>query len=364
MLHYKSRKIMRLNDVAFKEMFGRKKRILYSEYLLECYFGLPTGSLNGKVEVMLEVVLLYNNINRVDQVILIIHIKNKTERKIQIKNIHIRLNHFRELTKILDNSEPSQNLNNKWEEAYRTQNNNLNGYEYNNQQDSNIIPYSQHEIDNYSNGKVTVMKSNEDVIKFVEASTKVPSNTKLYFGKIGINVSNKIKISLRSYINITSYNISLQTNAVKHIFKNHGDSKYESNRGQVAITYDDFPFIPLIVSEHDKVSKIGTVENNNQALLFEKQLGDNYYLVSYISNKNHNLEIKTMYKVKANKKNSATASDALMPRSETPETDSGTSPFSGNTLSQNNDKVKLPTDYSMQKNRKNAKVLENSSFSL
>jgi len=250
----------------------------------------------------------------------------------------------------------------KWETAYRTQNNNLNGIEYSVQLDNNIIPYTQHEIDNYNNGKVKIVKSNEDVAKFVEASTKVPSNAKLYFGKIGSSVSNKIKSELG--VDVDNYNISLQTSAIKHILKNHGDPKYESNRGQVAITNEDFKLIPLIVSEYDNVSKSGKVENNNQALLFEKQIGDNYYLVNYISDKNHNLEVKTMYKVKANKKNSATASDALMPRSETSETDSGTSSFYDNTLSQNNDKVKLPTKYSMQESKNNSQELENSSFSL
>ena len=63
------------------------------------------------------------------------------------------------------------------------------------------------------------------------------------------------------------------------------------------------------------------------ALTFQKRIGNIYYLVSYTSSKNHNLEVKTMWKIKTHKKNSATASDTLMSRSETSETNSGTSSF-------------------------------------
>ncbi len=47
-----------------------------------------------------------------------------------------------------------------------------------------------------------------------------------------------------------------------------------------------------------------------------------------------------MWKLKANEKNSATASDAIMPRSLTSKTNGGTSSFSDNNISQSSDKIK------------------------
>ena len=188
---------------------------------------------------------------------------------------------------------------------------------------NDIVPYTQHEIENFKNGKVKVVQNENDISSFVDTASKVPSNAKLYFGKLGKKIANKIKQTLG--INLENYNISLSTNAVRHTYKNHGKLEYENNRGQVPITSDDFKLIPQIVTNYDNVRLSGTTENNNSAIVFEKRIGDNYYLVSYVSNKNHNLEVKTMWKIKAQKKNSATASDALMPQSLTSETDSGTS---------------------------------------
>ncbi len=188
---------------------------------------------------------------------------------------------------------------------------------------NDIVPYTQHEIENFKNGKVKVVQNESDISSFVDTASKVPSNAKLYFGKLGKKIANKIKQTLG--INLENYNISLSTNAVRHTYKNHGKLEYENNRGQVPITSDDFKLIPQIVTNYDNVRLSGTTENNNSAIVFEKRIGDNYYLVSYVSNKNHNLEVKTMWKIKAQKKNSATASDALMPQSLTSETDSDTS---------------------------------------
>ena len=188
---------------------------------------------------------------------------------------------------------------------------------------TDLVPYTQHEKENFQNGKVKIVQNENDISSFVEAAKKVPSNAKLYFGKIGTKIATRIKQSLG--VDLENYNISLSTNAIRHTNKNHGNIQTEANRGQVAVTTEDFKLIPKIVTGFDNVSLSGTTENSNQAILFEKQIGDMYYLVSYVSDKNHNLEVKTMWKINAQKKNSATASDALKPQSQTSETDSGTS---------------------------------------
>ena len=192
---------------------------------------------------------------------------------------------------------------------------------------TDIVPYTQHEINNFQNGRVKVVQNENDISSFVEAAKKVPSNAKLYFGKIGANIARRIKQSLG--VDLENYNISLSTNAIRHTNKNHGNIQTEANRGQVAVTTEDFKLIPKIVTDFDNVNLSGTTENHNQAILFEKQIRDMYYLVSYVSDKSNSLEVQTMYKIKAQKKNSASVSDANIPRL-TSETNSGTSSLYNN----------------------------------
>lgn len=90
----------------------------------------------------------------------------------------------------------------------------------------------------------------------------------------------------------------MQANAVRHIFKNHSDQNIEVKRGQIAITKEDFELIPNIISDCDKLKNVGLTEKNNIAIRFEKQFGDKYFLVTYISNKNHNFEVKTLWKIR------------------------------------------------------------------
>lgn len=214
-----------------------------------------------------------------------------------------------------------------------------------------IIKYTNHEIENFKNGKVKIATNSQDVSSFVESAKKIPSNAKLYFGKIGKTVANKIKTQLG--IDVENYNISLKADSIKHILFHHS-SKNEILRGQVPIVESDFNLIPEIVSNYDSVEKSGTTQQGKPALTFKKQIGDTYYLINYISNKNHNLEVQTMYKQK--KKNSATVSNANIPRL-TPETSSGTSSFYANNIPQSNQNVKssiLPVTNNMQSSENNA----------
>ncbi|MCM1053542.1 MAG: hypothetical protein NC483_06180 [Ruminococcus sp.] len=160
-----------------------------------------------------------------------------------------------------------------------------------------IKEYTEHEINNFKGGKIKIARNTKDILNFVNTSIKVQGNAKLYFGKIGTYTANKIKKDIG--IDIENYNISLQGNAIRHIFKNHGDRIYEQKRGQLAITKDDFKFIPLIISKYDIVKFSGKTENNNISITFQKKLENNYYLVSYTSIKNHNIEVKTIWKTKA-----------------------------------------------------------------
>ena len=158
-----------------------------------------------------------------------------------------------------------------------------------------ILKYTNHEIENFKNGKVKIATNPQDVSSFVESAKKVPSNSKLYFGKIGKTIADKIKSTLG--VEIENYNISLKADSIKHILSHHSSNK-ESLRGQIPIVETDFNLIPEIVSNYDGVEKSGITPQGKPVITIKKQIGDIYYLINYVSNKNHNLEVKTMYKLK------------------------------------------------------------------
>lgn len=155
--------------------------------------------------------------------------------------------------------------------------------------------YNKREIKNFNNGKVTVLKKDKDLDKFLKMSRNVLSNNeKFYYGKINIENANNI---LRIFpYDLNGFNLSLPLNSIKHIFKQHGNPLKEKMRGQIAITDYDYSLIPLIIRHFDKL-KITTLKNSTKSLEFIK-LYENvtYYLIVNISFKNYNLEVKTFYK--------------------------------------------------------------------
>ncbi len=158
--------------------------------------------------------------------------------------------------------------------------------------------YSKKEISNFKNGKVSILKKVSDISKFFKTSRNVFSNNeKLYYGKISEEVSRKIR-SIFSY-DLKGFNLSLQTHNLKHIMKKHGNPIIEITRGQINVNEYDFYLIPSIIKDFDLLEITHDNENGNKSLKLEKVIDNvTYHLVLYISFKNHNVEVKTLYKKK------------------------------------------------------------------
>ncbi len=163
-----------------------------------------------------------------------------------------------------------------------------------------LINYSNKEINQFKNGKVIIANNSGDIKKFIRDAQTSNNNHKLYFGKINSQTASKIKILFN--IDVENYNVSLKLDNVKHILKKHGNQK-EYLRGQVPILESDFELIPYIISNFDTIKRGLKTAQDKPVIICMKQIRINYYLVSYVSNKHHNLEIQTMWKIK---KNSAT----------------------------------------------------------
>ena len=157
-----------------------------------------------------------------------------------------------------------------------------------------LTPYSDKEISFLTKGKVTIATSNADINKFINNTTKVKSsNNKIYLGIINNKLSKNIYNTLK--INIQNYNVSLKSDAIKHIITHHSTEK-EYLRGQIPITQKDFLLIPKIISNYDKVWRSGLTKEGKPSITFQKQIKNTYYLIKYVSDKNKILEVQTMYK--------------------------------------------------------------------
>ena len=169
-----------------------------------------------------------------------------------------------------------------------------------------LIKYTDKELKNYEGGKVKIVKNDNDITSFIKKAKMFPTNSKLYYGKIGKELSNRIKNNLG--IDLENYNISLKAYSIRHILNRHGNNK-EKLRGQIPVTYTDFKLVQKIISDYDLIINSGSTKNGKMVITFVKEINDKYYLVNYVSDKNHNLEIQTMWK---QKKNSATGDNAII----------------------------------------------------
>ena len=105
---------------------------------------------------------------------------------------------------------------------------------------------------------------------------------------------------------------SFESSAFGHNQKEHGDSKVEDRRGQIAITEEDYARIPEILDSYDRVSKSPnrTHSSGNEVIIYEKEFDDGYvYYLEEKRDRRQSLAFQTMYK----KKKGTDSSDGLMP---------------------------------------------------
>lgn len=158
-----------------------------------------------------------------------------------------------------------------------------------------LIKYSKDEIRIFEGGKVAIAKTRDDLIRFLNNKKSVDNKTKIYLGKINPVTASKIENSVG--INIENYNLSLKKDTIIHILNRHS-SKKEILRGQVPIKIKDFLNIEKIVLNADNIELSGKTKQDKPIIIFEKKIKETYILVSCISDKRYNLEIKTMFKRK------------------------------------------------------------------
>lgn len=187
-----------------------------------------------------------------------------------------------------------------------------------------LKPYSQHQIKNWSKSKNIVVYENElQLRQFIDDARNGKNlSQKIYFGSIPESLAERIKHD--TGLDVKSYNCTLRASEIRKIISIHSNEESESERGQRAITEDDFVAIPQIIQDPDEIRLSNKLFEGKPVITFVKTINGKTTVAAYVSKKHMDLTVQTMYSGK-NKRNLATAAGVQAP-ANTPEAHVGTVP--------------------------------------
>ncbi len=179
--------------------------------------------------------------------------------------------------------------------------------------------YSQSQIENWSQSKkILVYQNDAQLMQFVnDAINNGNYVKKMYLGKIEGELAERIKNN--TGLDFEGRNAVLRADNVRKIIHGHGDSVKEANRGQVAVTADDFLAIRKVFGSPDSIKNEPDGYYGKPSATFEKVIGDKKYTMFVVdSGGSLDVFVQTMY---AHNKNGNIANvvnaDALALTSET-----------------------------------------------
>lgn len=199
--------------------------------------------------------------------------------------------------------------------------------------------YTEHQKENWKDSKQIIVYENENQLRnFIQKSLDgeyLSVKKKMYFGAISTDLAERI--FNETGVDAENYNITISSNEIRKILLNsHGDEKKENLRGQRAITEDDILAIPKIIEEADFIELDREKYDGKPIIRFIKTINGKATVVSYVSQKKHDLGVQTMYS--SIKKDSLVTAANAKALTETSETTSNTAIFN-TTISQSDSDV-------------------------
>ena len=199
----------------------------------------------------------------------------------------------------------------------------------------NLSQYTDHQKENWKNSKSIVVYENEQQYRdFIRGALDGDiAGKKMYFGAIPSDLARDIYDKTGE--KVENYNLSLSSDNIKKIYKDHGNESKEKTRGQRAVTEDDFVYIPTVIQEPDNIIKSPEPYNGKPAVRFVKTTGNSKYtVVAVVSDKHMDLFVQTEY-IGVKKGTLATPIGEQAP-TNTPEASRGTD--SNNSIAQKSEK--------------------------
>lgn len=185
--------------------------------------------------------------------------------------------------------------------------------------------------------KNEIAKSYDDVKRFISDSTSENIQKRLFVGKISKTTAKSILAQTDVYTYGKS--IVLTSDDIRHIFDHHGSAFSEGQRGQIAITADNFDSVLRTIMEPDtvkpEVDKSGAI-----SLVFKKEVNGNVTAVTVVSEKKKALSLKSAWiTVQKEKQHISPPSDVQAPN-PTSETVGSMNAVSNNSIHQKSENVK------------------------
>ena len=249
--------------------------------------------------------------------------------------------------KLSEDAKALEEFKNLWEDGLKAAVNNhaeISNAKENTDTQSNGVKYSlkeytEHQKENWKDSKQIIVYENENQLRnFIQKSLDgeyLSVKKKMYFGAISTDLAERI--FNETGVDAENYNITISSNEIRKILLNsHGDEKKENLRGQRAITEDDILAIPKIIEEADFIELDRKKYDGKPIIRFIKTINGKTTVVSYVSQKKHDLGVQTMYS--SIKKDSLVTVANAKALTETSETTSNTAIFN-TTISQSDSDV-------------------------
>lgn len=152
-----------------------------------------------------------------------------------------------------------------------------------------IDKYTEREKENFKNSNIIVAESKQDIIDFIKNYVKKGESKRLYLGKIGTDLANRIFKD--TGIMLDGYNIAINSS-----FENsHSDENYEKSRGQVAMTPWIISNLLEMISDYKKVEIAGKTPQGKPALKFYTEFNGRQEIIEYVQDKKHTINLQTIY---------------------------------------------------------------------
>ena len=119
------------------------------------------------------------------------------------------------------------------------------------------------------------------------------------------------KIKLISTLDLSDFVISMDSFSIRHILQGHGNKKRENNRGQEAVTEQDFEMISEIINNPDTIIFDGLNKHRNHSFQFQSKIKNKYFIFTEVRKGRKQLALKTMRIYLTKKENQNVNSDSL-----------------------------------------------------
>ena len=134
-----------------------------------------------------------------------------------------------------------------------------------------------------------------DVGSLYEFTLKDPLNQTAFvdLGILGDLEVTKLKVATNQ--DFADYQKMIDSYAIRHILKGHGNPVTEARRGQVAVTRSDFLLVDDILKDPDAIHSLGKNKIGREVIAFEKMLDQFYTLVVEVRTKRKKLALDSLW---------------------------------------------------------------------